>query len=101
MKSFKEFIDKTKKRIGRDIFGNRFDDHYLYKRFIPYYESQETIKVLFPGSIIGKGKVRILEGKGNAPMFMLVPLGVKTSNGYWLGPYARIIKKQEIIKVVK
>lgn len=93
MKSFKEFIDKTKKRIGRDIFGDRFNDYYLYKRFIPYYESQETIKVLFPGPVIGKGKVEIFKGKGDSPIFMLVPPGVKTSNGYWLGPYAKIIKK--------
>ena len=93
MRSFKYFITKAKKRLGKSIYGQNLDSQFLYPRFIPYYESQETIKVLFPGSVIGKGKVGIFEGKGNAPMFMLVPPGLRAEKGYWLGPYTKIIRK--------
>ena len=68
---FSDYIDRKKEE-----YGSKFDDSDLADKFIPYYESQQTIKVKSSGET-KYGKVGITTGW--RPVFILVHPGASGS----------------------
>lgn len=87
-KNFADFIE-TKK----NIYGRKFSTKSLEKKFIPYFESGERIKVDFGYGTVKTGTVGITTGW--APVFLLM-LRKDSSGSPWT-----LSSKDKIVKVIK
>lgn len=86
-KDFNEFI---KRRAGED---SRFDAVNLSKKFIPFYESGERIKIEFSSGIIKSGTIGITTGW--KPVFILLLTKRSTGSSWTLSEKDSIMDKHE------
>jgi hypothetical protein len=67
--------------MEQDEYGNKFNASELSKKFIPFYENQERIKVKFSSGDIKSGRIGITTGW--KPSFMLM-LTTRSLGSSWL-----------------
>jgi len=76
MNSYKEYIDRKNAE-----YGIKFNAIDLAKKFIPYYENQERIKVKFSSGDIKSGRVGVTTGW--KPVFILM-LTSRSHGSSWI-----------------
>lgn len=69
--------------------GDKFDESALDKRFVPYFESGERIKVRTLGLMIITGTVGVTTGW--CPCFLLMRMRRGTGSAFTLGPNDDIV----------
>lgn len=87
MRSFTEKI-----RGGKEQYGEKYSSDALARKFVPYYENQQRIKVMFPDGSTACGTVGATTGW--IPCFLLIKRSTDLGSSTILSEVDRIVAVQ-------